>query len=197
MRIRDSGMPEEIYWESLFDVPLILDRMGLNSSLSDVVELGCGYGTFTIPVAQRIAGALDAFDLDSPMIARTQEVARESGVYSLTLHLRDVLADGFGLPDDSRDAVMLFNILHTDEPVKLLAEAARVLQPGGLVQIIHWRYDPTTPRGPSMDIRPRPEQIHAWAHETGLFDCAAEPIDLPPWHYGLVLRRCYTPLDQS
>ncbi len=27
MKFRESGMPEETYWESLFDVPLILDRL--------------------------------------------------------------------------------------------------------------------------------------------------------------------------
>ena len=39
------------------------------------------------------------------------------------------------------------------------------------------------------DIRPRPERIRAWASETGLLDCQAEVIDLPPWHYGLVFNR--------
>lgn len=43
MKVRDSGMPEELYWGSLFDIPVILDRMGLNPSLRDVVEFGCGY----------------------------------------------------------------------------------------------------------------------------------------------------------
>ncbi|NQU11895.1 class I SAM-dependent methyltransferase, partial [bacterium] len=47
MKLRDSGMPEEAYWESLFDVPLILDRLGMDARLGDVVEFGCGYGTFT------------------------------------------------------------------------------------------------------------------------------------------------------
>src|SRR5437667_8551283 len=107
MRVRDSGMPEEQFWESLFDIPLVVDRMGLNRSLRDVVEFGCGYGTFTIPVAKRIAGTLDAFDIDPQMIARTRVRAREAGVSNLTLHLRDVLADGLGLPESSREAVML------------------------------------------------------------------------------------------
>jgi hypothetical protein len=29
MRIRDSGMPDEAYWESLFDAPLILKKVGI------------------------------------------------------------------------------------------------------------------------------------------------------------------------
>ena len=56
MKLRESGMPEESCWESLFDVELALDRLGIDRSLQDVVELGCGYGTFTIPVARRISG---------------------------------------------------------------------------------------------------------------------------------------------
>ena len=71
-KIRDSGMPAEAYWESLFDVPLILDRLRV-SEYTDVAELGCGYGTFSIPVAEAIAGTLYTFDVDSAMIARTRQ----------------------------------------------------------------------------------------------------------------------------
>ena len=37
MKLRESGMPEEVYWETLFDVPLILDRLGIDALLKDVV----------------------------------------------------------------------------------------------------------------------------------------------------------------
>ena len=189
MKVRDSGMPEEEYWESLLDVPLILDRMQIGASLDHVVELGCGYGTFTLPVARRIRGTLDTFDISADMIRRTSERASEAGVSNIRLHLRDVLQDGFGLPDDSSDAVLLFNILHTENPAALLSEAARVLRPGGVLQVIHWRHDPATPRGPSLDIRPRPEQIVSWAMQAGRLACRGDAIDLPPWHYGCVFVR--------
>ena len=39
-----------------------------------------------------------------------------------------------------------------DELLLLLREARRVLEPGGLLGVMHWNYDPATPRGPSMDI---------------------------------------------
>ena len=55
MKVRDSGMPDESHWESLFDVPLILTRLGIGE-FHEVAELGCGYGTFTIPVARAISG---------------------------------------------------------------------------------------------------------------------------------------------
>ncbi|HMA96223.1 MAG TPA: hypothetical protein VKP30_26230 [Polyangiaceae bacterium] len=56
MKYCDGGVPEESYWESLFNVSLILDRLGIESSIETAVELGCGHGTFTIPVARRISG---------------------------------------------------------------------------------------------------------------------------------------------
>jgi hypothetical protein len=40
-----------------------------------------------------------------------------------------------------------------------------------------------------MEIRPRPEQIVGWAKKTGLLEVEGPGIDLPPWHYGLRLRR--------
>jgi len=56
MKLRDSGMPDEAFWETLFDVDLILDRLEIDKRLGDVLEMGCGYGTFTLPVARRISG---------------------------------------------------------------------------------------------------------------------------------------------
>ena len=91
------------------------------------------------------------------------------------------MQSGFGV---SVDAVLLFNILHCDQPVELLRHAAAA---GRHVLVIHWRYG-ETPRGPSLAIRPRPEQIIEWAREAGLEPIGAM-IDLPPWHYGLRLQR--------
>ena len=189
MKLRESGMPEEAYWETLFDVPLILDRMGIDSQLKSVVELGCGYGTFTIPMAQRISGTVRTFDIDEAMIERTRQRAAGAGVWNVLYVVGDVFTDGFGGGAGSKDACLLFNILHCEEPVRLLAEAARVVRPGGAVLVTHWRCDPATPRGPSMEIRPRPEQIAGWAKETGLLEVEGPVTDLPPWHYGIRFHR--------
>ena len=189
MKVRESGMPEEAYWEKLFDVRLILDRLGIDARLRSVVEMGCGYRTFSIPVARRISGVLTTFDIDEAMLERSRQRTTAAGSHNVRYVARDVFADGFGGEAGSKDACLLLNIPRCEEPVRLLAEAARVVRPGGMVLIIHWRYDPATPRGPSMEIRPKPEQIIEWAKATGLLEVEGTAIELPPWHYGLRLRR--------
>lgn len=53
---------------------------------------------------------------------------------------------------------------------------------------MYWNFDPATPRGPSMGIRPRPEQCAAWA-ESAWFVVLQERVDLPPYHYGITARK--------
>ena len=190
MKLRESGMPAQAYWETLLDVPFILDAFGFiaDSATGDIAELGCGYGTFTIPLAARIRGTVHALDLDPAMVALTTARASAASLPNVRASVRDVLLDGFGLPATSCAAALLFNILHAEDPVALLRSARDVVRPGGFVAVIHWRSDLPTPRGPSLAIRPTPAQIVTWATAAGLTP-PASPLNLPPWHYGLALRR--------
>jgi SAM-dependent methyltransferase len=189
MKLRESGMPEESYWQTLFDVGLILDRLEIDDRLRDVVELGCGYGTFTLPVARRILGTLRTYDIDADMVERTVQRAAAEGIDNIDCEQRDVFLHGFGVRPESQDGCLLFNILHCEEPLRLMSEAARVVRPTGSINVIHWRFDATTPRGPSMDIRPRPEQVVKWGAQAGLTATGSRVIDLPPWHYGIRFHR--------
>jgi SAM-dependent methyltransferase len=188
MKVRDSGMPPQDYWETLLDVSGILDAFGFGPATGNVAELGCGYGTFTLPLARRIAGMVHTIDIEAEMVAITHQRAAAARLTNVKAELRDVLAGGFGPPAGSCDAALLFNILHAEQPVALMRAARDVVRPGGLVAVIHWRSDIATPRGPSLDIRPRPEQIVTWAADAGLTVDGAS-FNLPPWHYGLKLRR--------
>jgi len=191
MKVRDSGMPDEQRWTEFFDPPAILARLGLTGAARDVAEFGCGYGTFTIPAARIVAGTVHALDIEPEMIAVTGQKAESAGLGNVRTHLRDFAELGTGLPDASVDYAMLFNILHAEDPVRLLKEAYRVLAPGSKAGIIHWNYDPSTPRGPSLEIRPRPAQCIEWAERAGFRLVSQEIIDLPPYHYGIVLQRLH------
>ena len=189
MRTRESGMPEEPLWESFFEPRDALAKLMLTPEAGDVADFGGGYGTFTIAAAQVTAGTVHAFDIDPAMTQATARKAEAAGLANVRVEQRDFVADGTGLPEASVGYVMLLNILHCEQPDVLLHEAWRIVRDDGRVAIMHWNRDPSTPRGPSMDIRPSPEQCRAWAEAVGFRLHGPPSIDLPPYHYGLVLSK--------
>ena len=182
-------MPLEGMWQQFFDPPAILKKLNLTSACGNLLEFGCGYGTFTIPAARMICGTVYALDIEEDMLACTKAKAMAANLQNVELRCRDFAVDGSGLADRSVDYVMLFNILHADERLELLREVERVLSVNGQLAVIHWNYDPTTPRGPSMSIRPRPSECVAWAAFAGLRSVSDGPVDLPPYHYGMLFQR--------
>jgi SAM-dependent methyltransferase len=182
-------MPEEDAWAGFFNPRCILERLDLPGASGDVVEFGCGYGTFTVPAAQLSTSTVYAIDIEAPLVAETVRKAREAGLTNVVGEVRDLLAAGCGRPDASAGYAMLFNLLHVENPVGLLREARRVLRPDGRVAAIHWRDDVPTPRGPSLPIRPTAEQCRYWGEEAGLEFVRYESLCCCSWHWGLALRR--------
>ena len=90
-------MPLKEMWEGFFDPAQILAVMGLGEDAGDIVEFGCGYGTFTIPAAKMIRGIVHAIDIDAEMAAQTKEEAAKAGVENINTILRDFTAEGTGL----------------------------------------------------------------------------------------------------
>lgn len=185
MKVRDSGMPEQKVWEAFFDPEQTLRLLGLDENISDVAEFGCGYGTFTLTAAKMIRGNIYAMDIEPEMIRITAERAQTVKLSNVQTVRCDFVEDGSGLADESVGYVMLFNILHVEQPEKLLQETRRILKKDGLLGIIHWNYDASTPRGPSLAIRPKPAQCIQWAGHSGFR--LLKQLDLKPYHYGLLL----------
>jgi len=192
MKVRDSGMPEEEMWSDFFDPDKILRTFGLDRGVKDIVEFGCGYGTFTLAAAKLATNTVHALDIEPEMVETVREKCRQAGIDNVRAVVRDFVAQGTGLPSDSVDAALLFNILHHEEPVALMEEAFRILKAGGRLAVVHWNYDPTTPRGPAMEIRPRPEQCIAWGQAAGFTIDERERFNLPPYHYGLLFRKPFS-----
>ena len=62
-----------------------------------------------------------------------------------------------------------------------------MLRVGGRLGVMHWNYDASTPRGPSMAIRLRPNDCLRLVKDAGF--SVSQIIDLPPYHYGFVGTR--------
>ena len=188
MKVRDSGMPEETKWNDFFNTDLLLTELNINSQIVDLVEIGSGYGTFTIPTAKLIRGKLYAFDIEDEMINILNLKIQTQQINNIRLEKRDILTHTTGLPENSIDYVMLFNILHHEFPLDFINEACRILKPEGKIGIIHWRSDVSTPRGPDLNIRPKPEQIVNWLDKQK-FHIDKQPFIIEPYHFGLIISK--------
>src|ERR1700676_878133 len=97
------------------------------------IDLACGPGTYTCPLAARVCRAIGA-DLTPAMVEKARTEAARDGI----LNIEFVCADIYALPfaDGSAGIVSCgYAFHHMTDPVRALAEMARVLQPGGRMAI--------------------------------------------------------------
>jgi ubiquinone/menaquinone biosynthesis C-methylase UbiE len=185
MKVDDSGMPDEQYWNSLFDIKRIVDWLELATLASSIAEIACGYGTFTIPIAKKVDVAVYAYDIEPGMVTICKDHADTERISNIRFEVRDAIGQGTGLKDESVGLVLLFNILHFPEKGILLKEASRILERNGVCAIIHWRKDIPTPRGPSLETRPDKESILEASRGTGLGYLSHTVLE--PYHWGMKL----------
>lgn len=187
MKIRQSGMPESNYWQSFFDVDCLFDELfAIQKLMGDAVEFGSGYGTFSLPLASRLEGRVLALDIEPELITQLTKQAEQAGLNNLQAMTRDFIKSGTGLEANTQSLALVFNLLHLEQPTVLLNEAYRVLKPNGQISLIHWRKDIPTPRGPSLDIRPSPEDCADALQAVGFSQIRNHDIsDCCPYHFGL------------
>lgn len=190
MKARESGMPDEDYWATFFDADIAMIRLLGEDALSDIVEFGCGYGTFTFPAARLTTGVLTTFDIEPEMVAHVRQKAGKAELGNIRAEERDFVANGTGLPAGSQSHAMIYNLLHLENPLGLLAEARRVLRDGGKLSVMHWRSDIPTPRGPSLEVRPTPEECRTWIEQAGFGSVRRVGVeDCCPYHFAFLASR--------
>jgi ubiquinone/menaquinone biosynthesis C-methylase UbiE len=107
-----------------------------------IVEIGCGSGSIARMIADRPSvGDVVGFDPSPILIERARHVSAAASDVSFQV------ADGRDLPmpDASFDAAVLHRVLsHAPSPEELVAEAFRVLVPGGRVVVFDGDYSTIT-----------------------------------------------------
>jgi ubiquinone/menaquinone biosynthesis C-methylase UbiE len=110
----------------------ILKEAGIKEG-ARVLDFGCGPGSYLLPLAESVgpSGRIYALDIRPLALQRIREIVSKNHLSNVeTIH-----SDGqTGLPDQSLDAVLLYDTFHDlREREAVLKEILRVLRPGGVL----------------------------------------------------------------
>jgi ubiquinone/menaquinone biosynthesis C-methylase UbiE len=128
-----KGMdPAEVLVKESFEAVTALENKYVLSQIGKlegkrILELGCGAGEGSVYFAIHGAEAV-ATDISGGMIQVVKEVAKHHGTQVEALKMT---AEKIDFPDQSFDVVYGNGVLHHVDFRKAVAEAARVLKPGG------------------------------------------------------------------
>lgn len=111
-------------------VPPLLDAVGAGPGVR-LLDVACGPGYVAAAAAARGA-TVTGVDFSAAMVALARRRHPD-------IEFREGDAQALDLPDAGFDALtMNFGLLHLDQPERALAEAARVLRPGGRCGFTVW-----------------------------------------------------------
>jgi SAM-dependent methyltransferase len=188
-----TAMPDADWWKALWPQPAkVLADLGIEPSM-DVIDLCCGDGLFTAPLARMVQHVV-ALDIDPDMLEAAREKVAEANVHNCDFVEGDAYAVA-ELVHHPVDFVFMANTFHgvPDKP-RLVRAVEIVLKPGGRFAIVNWHRRPrdeTTvlgrPRGPKTDMRMSPADVVASVETAGLSPSGI--IELPPYHYGAIFEK--------
>jgi ubiquinone/menaquinone biosynthesis C-methylase UbiE len=121
---------------------------------SSLADIGAGTGYFTLPIAAALgsSGHVFAIDVSPEMLARLRERVAEAGLANV--QYVEAEASATTLPQECCDCALLANVWHEfDDRAAVLAEAHRILRPGGQVALLDWRPDVEPVHGPPVEHR--------------------------------------------
>lgn len=110
----------------------ILEEAGIMQGFQ-VLEYGCGTGSYTIPAAGMVgeSGRVYALDIHPLSIRTVEKKAAKEGIDNIETILSDC---DTGLPDGSIDVALCYDTFHMlSAPDEVLKEIHRVLKPNGLL----------------------------------------------------------------
>lgn len=186
-------MPDRDWWSVLWPDPArVMRRIGVQPEMT-LLDLCCGDGYFTAPLAKLVAGRVYALDLDAGMIAQAKAEVAKCGATVLQWICADARDVAAILPE-LVDYVLLANTFHGVPDQVSLARAVRsVTKPGGSFGLLNWHSQPrerTTvlgqPRGPKTEMRMAPCEVSTIVEPAGFR--TRQVVELPPFHYGIVFE---------
>lgn len=154
--------PERLLWLPPAEV---LSALGIQSGMT-VADIGAGTGYFSLPLAAAVGptGRVYAVDAQQEMLdwinRKIQKNKATDGAALAEIVLVHADATAITLPDASFDLYWCANVWHElEERAKVLAEAKRLLKPGGRLALLDWRPDVERIAGPPLDHRITTEAV--------------------------------------
>ena len=188
-----TEMPAAGWWEALWPDPSeVLRAVGLRAGMN-VVDLCCGDGWFTLPIA-KAARRVMAIDIDRQLLDLARLRLAENGITNCDFVAGDAY-EVAKIVSSPIDFVFLANVFHgVPDRARLAAEVSTVLAAGGRFAIVNWHQRPREetvilgdPRGPRTELRMSPQQTVAAVARENLKVFTI--VELPPYHYGAVFER--------
>jgi len=133
-----------------------------NTKKMVAIDLACGPGTYTRPLAARVRQAVGV-DLTPAMVEKARAEAARDAIPNIEF----VCADIYALPFADGFAGIVscgYAFHHMTDPARALAEMARVLEPGGRVAIT----DIIVPEGCDAALQNRVERVRDPSHTSTL-----------------------------
>jgi len=174
----------------LLDAEKNLQKMGVKKG-SQVADLGCGaVGYFTFPASRIVGddGLVYAVDIRKMVLEGIRNRARIDGISNIkTVWSNLEIPKATGILDNSLDVAMLITVLFQGEKRKeMLAEAIRMIKPGGNLGIIDWKKE-KTPIGPPLERRVEVDEVVSYCREQGL--TLEEEFEAGKYHFGLLFKK--------
>jgi len=131
----------------------ILRASGVNKNMV-VVEVGCGTGFYTLPLAKLVGdeGLVYAVDVSLDMIKLLKKELKKHG----QTNIKPVVSEGSSIPlhNNIADMVISINVLHESyDKDAFIKELKRLLKDNGRLLIIDHKKDPTLRGGPPFEER--------------------------------------------
>jgi SAM-dependent methyltransferase len=133
--VANPGFRERRNQESL---ALLLDRLQITGG-ENVLEIGCGTGAVTLPLATAVGeqGHVVAVDISEPMLNAARQRVGEGGAHNVTLHLGD--AQVMALEPAAFDiATSRMGVMFFADPIAAFRNIRSALKPGGRLVFACW-----------------------------------------------------------
>ena len=109
------------------------------------LEIGCGTGAFTVPLAAAVgeAGAVVGVDIAAPMLAAAKRRLAEAGLEHVSLIEADAQIHGFE-PGRFDLVASRFGVMFFADPAAAFTNLKRAARRGGRLCFACWARSPTT-----------------------------------------------------